>query len=319
MSLSEESVVQITFSTAQEVSDEILGGTIQFCRDAGYKQNIKILTFLWSAFLLSSKDELVEQGIVEDVLRCYIHSLSAIFPKLSADAEVRAQVESLHQHYWGKLCADFVSVCTDTEISAILQIAKRINDQGNDDLVEQLSADSTKSFSRVATSVRSSIYRILRKIDSGLAIQYKHVLDEFRVERSQEVNTAKQTQGNAPETNATAPTHSTATPLGMGWYKFLIYFGLFAGALLNFLYGINYVTGGVYFVESNGLITAEDVYDFYGEGLLFVDILFGLILIGLTVFGLLLRNKLAKFKPDAPQLLYYYYGVSAGASLLYSI
>ena len=56
MSLSEAPSIQITYNTAQDVSDEILGGTIQFCREAGYKQTIAKLTFFWAALLLSTAD-----------------------------------------------------------------------------------------------------------------------------------------------------------------------------------------------------------------------------------------------------------------------
>ena len=71
MSLSESPSVKITFSTAQDISDELRGGTISFCKETGYKQNIMMLTFLWSGFLLSSRDQLDEHGLVEDILNCY--------------------------------------------------------------------------------------------------------------------------------------------------------------------------------------------------------------------------------------------------------
>ena len=64
MSLSEATLasVKITYNTAQNVSDEILGGTIKFCRETGYKQNIVMFTFFWSAFLLNAQVELNDNG-----------------------------------------------------------------------------------------------------------------------------------------------------------------------------------------------------------------------------------------------------------------
>ena len=50
------------------------------------------------------------------------------------------------------------------------------------------------------------------------------------------------------------------TPLGMAWYKFLIYFGLIASAILNTIYGLNYISGGIYFTQTNGEVSAQQVY-----------------------------------------------------------
>ena len=75
MSLSEAPPVKITFSTSQDISDEVLGGAVSFCKETGYKQNIIMLTFLWSGFLLSSKSQLDEHGLER---RCaeLLHSIS---------------------------------------------------------------------------------------------------------------------------------------------------------------------------------------------------------------------------------------------------
>jgi len=321
MSLSEAPSIQITYNTAQDVSDEILGGTIQFCREAGYKQTIAKLTFLWSALLLSSKEELVQNGIIEDVQRCYIRSLGNIFPKVSTDPEAKSQIESMLQQYWENLSSDFTDLRSDSEIYAILNIANKLSNDANSELPLQITEAQQKSFSRLASALRSSVYRILRKIDNGMTIQYKGVLDEIRFARiRQESNAVKQTQSNnIPKAVPTMQAYSTEKPLGMAWYKFLIYFALIAGAILNIIYGINYITGGIYFSQTNGQVSAEDVYYYYGNGLRFVDILFGLFLIAFAVFGIVLRNRLAKFKPDAPKLVYIFYAVLAGGSLLYAI
>ena len=321
MSLSEAPSIQITYNTAQDVSDEILGGTIQFCREAGYKQTIAKLTFLWAALLLSSKEELVQNGIIEDVQRCYIRSLGNIFPKVSTDPETKSQIESMLQQYWENLSSDFTNLRSDSEIYEILNIANKLSNDANSELPLQITEAQQKSFSRLASALRSSVYRILRKIDNGMTIQYKGVLDEIRFARiRQESNAVKQTQSNnIPKAVPTMQAYSTEKPLGMAWYKFLIYFALIAGAILNIIYGINYITGGIYFSQTNGQVSAEDVYYYYGDGLRFVDILFGLFLIAFAVFGIVLRNRLSKYKPDAPKLVYIFYAVSAGGSLLYAI
>lgn len=111
---------------------------------------------------------------------------------------------------------------------------------------------------------------------------------------------------------------STATkPLGMAWYKFLIYFALFAGAFLDVIYGICFMSGGVYSIGTD--ITADAVYEYYGVGLQVLDILYGLYLLAFAVFCLVLRSKLAKYKPDAPKFVCIFFSISAGAPFLYSI
>ena len=197
MSLSEAPSIQITYNTAQDVSDEILGGTIQFCREAGYKQTIVKLTFLWAALLLSSKEELVQNGIIEDVQRCYIRSLGNIFPKISTDPEAKSQIESMLQQYWENLSSNFTNLRSDSEIYEILNIANKLSNDANSELPLQITEAQQKSFSRLASALRSSVYRILRKIDNGMTIQYKGVLDEIRFARiRQESNAVKQPQSN---------------------------------------------------------------------------------------------------------------------------
>lgn len=78
MSLSEAPSIKIKYSTPQDISDEVLGGVIHFCRDTGYKQNMMMLTFFWSSFLLASKKTLDENGILSDTLNCYTRSLGKV-------------------------------------------------------------------------------------------------------------------------------------------------------------------------------------------------------------------------------------------------
>ena len=112
---------------------------------------------------------------------------------------------------------------------------------------------------------------------------------------------------------------NTEKQLGMAWYKFLIYFALFAGAVLNFIYGVNYLSGGIYYSQTNGQITSEIVYAYYGEVLKFLDIVMGFSLIALSVFGLILRQKLVKYSLDAPKLAYVFYSLSFGLGCIYSL
>lgn len=107
--------------------------------------------------------------------------------------------------------------------------------------------------------------------------------------------------------------------LGMAWYKFLIYFSLIAGAILNIIMGLNYITGSVYFIETNGMISAEQVYEHYGIELQVIDIVYGVLLLALAILGFVLRYKLANYKPDSLKFVMIFYSISAGVPFLYSL
>ena len=66
----------------------------------------------------------------------------------------------------------------------------------------------------------------------------------------------------------------------MNWFKFLIYFALFFGAFLELCFAINYMSGSIYFSQTNGQVTADMVYGMYGAPLKIVDVLYGILLLG---------------------------------------
>lgn len=299
MSLSEAPSIKITYNTAQDISDEILGGTIQFCRETGYKQNIMMLTFFWSSFLLAAKNELNEHSLTEKVMRCYTRSLSSVFPELSEDTEMQQKVDEMQQRYWGNLSTDFPEIKTESELLAFLQIANNLNSLDETSEDNTLKVDPQRHFMQVSNAICSSVYRILRQIDNGFGIQYKGVLDEFRYARMRQETSVK--------------------PLGMAWYKFLIYFSLIASAVISIIYSFSYISGGIYYVGTNGEVSAEQVYAYYGTGLQVVDVLYGIFLIAFAILAFVVRHKLANYEPDAPKFVKILYSISAGAPLLYAI
>lgn len=227
MSLSEASEVKITAFTAQNISDEILGGTIEFCRETGYKQNIRMLSFFFAAFMFTAKNELNEHKLTLNVQYNYVHSLSIVFPKL--DGEMRKQVLGLLFDYWENLSKDFSSLKTESEISVLLQIASKLNSQGSPEEQNSLKVDPQKPFKQVSNAISSSIYRILRQIDNGICIQYKGVLDQIRYARfsqaSNEVSNKirpTMSSGNTPHTttsqNISKPSQ-TAQKTKTNWLK----------------------------------------------------------------------------------------------------
>ncbi len=111
-----------------------------------------------------------------------------------------------------------------------------------------------------------------------------------------------------------------ANQLPMKWYKFLIYFGLFFGSVISILNGISYITGTIY--HKSGIET-EVLYDTiqtaYGVNLKIIDVLFGICMVAAGIYMLVVRNKLAKFKSDAPRSLLIMYTVNIVLPIAYSV
>lgn len=120
------------------------------------------------------------------------------------------------------------------------------------------------------------------------------------------------TQPNYTQPNNYAQPRMYNVQLEMKWFKFLIYFGLFAGAVLNCLSAILQITGAVY--EGS----AEVVYIFFPE-LKFFDIFYTILLLALAVLQIFTRFQLSGFKKNGPKLILIVYSAAAVISLLYGI
>ena len=112
--------------------------------------------------------------------------------------------------------------------------------------------------------------------------------------------------GNPVQPKETSP----AWP--MGWYKFLIYFSLFASAFFNLCTAIGYMTGLVY-EES-----AELVYAAF-PSLRTLDFLYAIALILFAAYCLYTRFRLADFKKNGPACLLAIYVISAAIPLIYAL
>lgn len=130
---------------------------------------------------------------------------------------------------------------------------------------------------------------------------------------------------NAPIYGQQPPQNQFYTPAApmaqhpMKWYKLLIYFSLFLGALNNLINGLIYMTGGIYFVQSNGEFSADMIYGFYGGGLKALDVTYGILLIAFAGFGIYTRSRLAKYKSNGPMCICILFVAGAGLTLLYNI
>ncbi len=100
--------------------------------------------------------------------------------------------------------------------------------------------------------------------------------------------------------------------LKMGWYKFLIYFSLFAGAVLNVLDAISLLTGGIY----DG--AAELVYAVFSS-LKGLDTFIGIATLGLAGMCIYTRFRLSGFYKNGPMMLNITYIASLAVNLIYII
>lgn len=89
-----------------------------------------------------------------------------------------------------------------------------------------------------------------------------------------------------------------ATP-SMKWFKFLIYFALFAGAVINLAYGITYISGDIYEIQTNGQATSEMVYSLF-SGLKAVDVFYGVVMILIGGFSIFTRFRLSQYRKNGP-------------------
>lgn len=100
----------------------------------------------------------------------------------------------------------------------------------------------------------------------------------------------------------------------MAWFKFIIYFQLFASAVISLITGFMVLTGAHY--GSDG--EAEFVYALF-PGMSPVDKVYGVVLIALAVFAIVIRMQLAKFQAKGPKNYMAFLLANAVLSLVYVI
>lgn len=96
----------------------------------------------------------------------------------------------------------------------------------------------------------------------------------------------------------------------MKWFKFLIYFSLFFGAVVNLINSFPYFTGTMY---------GENMYLVYMiyPAQKAVDVTFGIIMIALAIYQIVTRFALARYKACGPKMLYILYASSVVFEFLY--
>lgn len=94
------------------------------------------------------------------------------------------------------------------------------------------------------------------------------------------------------------------------WHKFLIYFSLWAGALLDLVNAYSYFTGSMYGENAKG------VYSYY-SGMKTLDIFMGILMLAMAAYCIYVRFQLANYKAGAPKKLEFLYIANAAVMLLY--
>ncbi len=98
----------------------------------------------------------------------------------------------------------------------------------------------------------------------------------------------------------------------MNWYKFLVFFALIAGAVLNIVYGIYSMMGMQYGTPE----VSELVYMYY-PGMKTTDIVYGTLLFASAGCAVLAEVNLLRFKKNAPLFVYLVYVFNLASTLIY--
>ena len=97
--------------------------------------------------------------------------------------------------------------------------------------------------------------------------------------------------------------------LPMNWYKFLIYFSLFAGAIISILG-----------VTSSVIIIIKDIGLYLANLPLFaLEIAYAACNLAYAIVAICTRMALAGFKKKGPFMLYTCYGISAVSEIIYAV
>lgn len=98
----------------------------------------------------------------------------------------------------------------------------------------------------------------------------------------------------------------------MKWHNFLIYFSLWASAVINTINGLSMLSG----LHYRGW--ADSVYRLY-DGLRALDILMAVSSLGIAAFTIVTRFALANRQSKGPKLLTALYAINIALSLLYPL
>ena len=107
---------------------------------------------------------------------------------------------------------------------------------------------------------------------------------------------------------------SNKTDMPMKWYKFLAFFALWAGAIINLTYGIRYMGDNAF----GDPLASAFIFEMYPK-MKGVMVVCGLATIAIAALNVLTAINLIKFKKNAPKLVILSYVAGAAVNIYYLI
>ena len=104
-------------------------------------------------------------------------------------------------------------------------------------------------------------------------------------------------QGRSPYGPGPQPPYGQQSYVGMGWFKFLIYFWLFAFGIAYILFGIAMLAGNGHYESVYGVaVNVSSLYYYSFPSLKIVDIIYGIFLILVGGDAIFARMQLAAYR-----------------------
>lgn len=111
----------------------------------------------------------------------------------------------------------------------------------------------------------------------------------------------------------------SSIPQPMMWFTILVSFYLFFDAISSFFTGAEYIFGPFKFLTETGVDEFIATFSELGAKYKIADIIYGGFFIIFGVMAIIVRNKLAKFKKEAPFYLILYLIIPTIVSLIYTV
>lgn len=111
---------------------------------------------------------------------------------------------------------------------------------------------------------------------------------------------------------------STAQEMPMKWFKFIIYFQLFANCFFNLVTGILYLNGTIYITQGLTEKQVELAYELLPD-FQSLDQFYGIAMIIIGIFAIIVRQFLAKYKKNGPTFYYVFLAVNMILPIVYMV
>lgn len=235
MSLSEAPKVKITHTTSEEICDEIWAGAFEYAKAAGYSLNPLVLMMLWSALLLTAKNELDKHDIFNDVQQKFARSFSKIYDVGIDQVELLADIKGRMQQFYAIISEEIGQLDSELDIYIFLELVENTNEAYFENCKGSL-RERVHLFSTVKSLLSSHIYDILRDIDNPVMLQFEkttHVNTHTNAPSAQPISPASTSHSQQKPTVQHSKSEKSGLPLAV-W--FLIVFALVVCLLVAIIY-----------------------------------------------------------------------------------